>query len=234
LITAALRFGGESPPLKSKDKIGSGSIGIVSNQEPVMTLILIDEPDQVQREVDPLLLDSLASRGFSPDELIKLLSPDGAPAFDPGAMKSPDASTAASTLNAAQRAVLFGRYVGQVDARVERAWIKPRSPIGAPTFNCRVLITQDRDGNVKETTLQACNGDLRWQLSLVRGIQSASPLPSPPDQRVFADALTMNFTARPYTAGSNEDAYEPVAAAESGSADGVTAIGRVPPVVGAE
>jgi hypothetical protein len=36
--------------------------------------------------------------------------------------------------DASARAAQFGRYVGQISARIERAWIRPRSPIGAGGF----------------------------------------------------------------------------------------------------
>jgi len=46
--------------------------------------------------------------------------------------------------------MMFGRYMGQNSARVERAWVRPRSIPPSGSFNCRVQITQDRRGDVEE------------------------------------------------------------------------------------
>lgn len=191
---------------------GAGSIGLVTDREPVMTLILIDEP-QVTHEKDLMADDEMASRGFAPvDRLLTILSPDAAPAVDVDEQVSPDMDVPAATDSAALRAVLFGRYVGQIDARVERAWMRPRTAIGAKRFECQVLVKQDHAGNVQETTLQHCNGDDRWQLSMVQAIQSASPLPAPPDPKVFTQALTLTFTSEAFAPGGSTEGFEPVGA----------------------
>jgi hypothetical protein len=105
-------------------------------------------------------------------------------------------------------ALMFGRYVGQITARIQRAWIMPRTPIASDLFACRVRIVQDRDGRVMEIELARCNGDVRWQTSLVAGIQSASPLPAPPDPDVFSRTLTLEFTALPFAAGGSAEGFE--------------------------
>lgn len=197
LIVSAIGYASTPPAATPRENSGAGSIEIISDQTPVMTVIFLDEPSPVQQVSKPQTLETLASRGFAPDELIKLLSPDGEPTFDADKGSTLHAVVASASLDAAQRAVLFGRYLGQVDARIERGWQKPRSPIGAAQFKCQVMVKQDRDGNIRGTALLACNGDERWQLSLIHAIQRASPLPSPPDQRVFADALTLTFNALP-------------------------------------
>jgi TonB C terminal len=107
---------------------------------------------------------------------------------------------------------LFGRYLAQINARIDRAWMRPRTPIGAGRFNCQVRIEQDPAGNVTEVLLQRCNGSSRWQLSLVHAIQSASPLPAPRDPALFVRAIHMNFYARPDDSGLIADQYEPPSA----------------------
>ena len=217
MLAAALWYAGSPPAAHSRDESGPGSIEVVSNQEPVTTLILIDDPHPVQA-AEPLSSESLASRGFADaDLLVKLLSPDATPALDSDSSQPDGESVVPDTLDATQRGILFTRYVGQVDARIDRAWIRPRTPIGASEFQCRVLVTQDKRGNVIQTELQSCNGDTRWQLSLVQAVQSASPLPAPPDKRLFADALTLAFKAVPYRPGLDEEEYEPVAVATAQS-----------------
>lgn len=103
-----------------------------------------------------------------------------------------------------------GRYLGQIQARVDRAWLRPRTAIGAPIFQCQVQIDQDGAGRVLEIALLACNGDSRWQLSLVHAIEAASPLPAPPDPGVFAHRLVLHFRALAYAPGQPADGYEPL------------------------
>jgi hypothetical protein len=106
-------------------------------------------------------------------------------------------------------ALILGQYLGQIDARIDRAWRRPRGPIGSERFICQVRIGQDGQGNVTDVTLEACNGTLAWQLSLVHAIESASPLPAPADPSVFAHALHVRFEAAPFGPESPPEEYEP-------------------------
>ena len=134
---------------------------------------------------------------------------------------SPDAG------DAALRALMFGRYTGQIKARIERAWIRPRIPVhdatvsgrssvdtdfvassDSETFTCRVQIRQDVRGNVQEVLLLQCDGAEAWRRSLVIAINQASPLPAPPTSKVFKRALTMSFEAIAYQPGIASDGYE--------------------------
>jgi hypothetical protein len=107
------------------------------------------------------------------------------------------------------QALMFGRYVGQISARIDRAWIKPRTPVPSGRFACRARILQDHKGVVREIELEGCNGDSQWQMSLVQAIQSASPLPAPPDPGVFAGTLQIELTADPFVPGGNSEGFEP-------------------------
>jgi len=107
------------------------------------------------------------------------------------------------------RSMLFGRYMGQISARVERAWMRPRSVPTAGKFACRAQITQDQTGQVQEITLQECTGDPLWQVSLVRAINGASPFPAPPDPSVFSNLITVEFDSDPYVPGESEQGFEP-------------------------
>jgi hypothetical protein len=110
-----------------------------------------------------------------------------------------------------EHALMFGRYLGQVTARIERAWVRPRTAIGSASFVCLVQVEQDRERNVKEVTLKQCNGTTAWQLSLVRAIESASPFPAPPEPAVFSHTLTFEMTADAFTEGGSAEGYEPLA-----------------------
>lgn len=109
-----------------------------------------------------------------------------------------------------QRSVLAGKYMNQIEARISRTWMRPRTAIDADSFDCSVHIEQDRDGTVLSIELIDCNGDLRWQRSLVTAIQRASPLSAPPEPSVFASVLILRFQAKAYQRFvSNESDYEP-------------------------
>lgn len=143
------------------------------------------------------------------------------PSVNPPASSARDANLqreAHSSLGA-----LYGRYVGQIRARIDRAWRRPRTAIGAPLFQCQVQIEQDSLGQVSDITLVQCDGAARWQLSLVRAIEAASPLPAPPDPAVFTRHVLLEFRAMAYTPHAPAGLYEPVAslsgiAAQQGSA----------------
>jgi len=107
------------------------------------------------------------------------------------------------------RALMFGRYIGQITARVDRAWLRPRMPLASGRFECRARIVQDKDGSVREIELEDCPGDPSWQLSLVRAIQTASPLPAPPDPSVFSRTLRVQFTSESFSPSADPAAFEP-------------------------
>jgi hypothetical protein len=117
-----------------------------------------------------------------------------------------------------EQARLFGIYTGQIQARINRIWRRPRTPVNESdhaeaattdqSFQCRAQIVQDAKGNVKEILMLRCNGSLAWQRSLVIAIQQASPLPAPPSARVFSHSITFNFLGLAYVPGSPDDDYE--------------------------
>jgi hypothetical protein len=118
--------------------------------------------------------------------------------------------------NDAQRSLLLGMYMGQIKARIDRAWARPRVAVGgkaSESFSCQVEIAQDSNGYVTEVTLVHCNGNAHWQQSLVSGIQSASPLPAPPDPSLFASQLRLSFDATAFVTGGPEQGFEPEALA---------------------
>jgi TonB C terminal len=131
------------------------------------------------------------------------------PEAEPREGSSPEADSLEPTSDRQARAELFGRYLGQVRARIERAWWRPRAPIGSDLFDCDLLVIQDARGKVLEVTLQRCNGSIPWQMSLVRAVERASPLPAPPDPKVFTGSLRLSFTSHAYAPGADEQGFEP-------------------------
>lgn len=83
-------------------------------------------------------------------------------------------------------------YRDQIKARIERAWYHTndaRLGVGG----CKVNISQSESGEVKQISFQHCLALPRWRDSLRRAIQQASPLPAPPDEKYFADEVTIEF-----------------------------------------
>jgi hypothetical protein len=118
---------------------------------------------------------------------------------------------AGSTLDQAGYLAMYGRYTTQATARVERAWLRSRTPIAGGQFHCTVRIEQGPSGDVRSTELINCNGDSEWQESLVFAIERSSPLPAPPDPAVFSPQLILSFSAAAYVEGvSREEEYEQV------------------------
>jgi TonB-like protein len=194
------------------NRTGVGAIAVASSQEAVMTVVFIKEVLPAERTAPPTPLD-LASRGMTPpDLLVVVFSPDSSPAIETAAdpRKDEDSSVPPEAVgDQTQHALLYGRYLGQVQARIERAWMRPRTEIGAPRFSCGARIEQDRRGKVVGIKLDHCNGSERWQQSLRSAIQTASPLPAPPDPSVYADRLWLTFGSEGFAPGGSAQGIEP-------------------------
>jgi hypothetical protein len=196
------------PAPRLPSRTGAGASAVASSREPVMTAIFINEASPVERlaTVKPV---ELASRGVAPMDLpVIVFSPDNSPASlaDPN---SQDRSPTETVGDQTQHALLYGRYLGQIQARIDRAWVRPRTEIGAPRFSCGARIEQDTRGAVLNVKLEHCVGTPRWQQSLVSAIRTASPLPAPPDPSVYADVLLLVFESDGFRPGGSSDEFEP-------------------------
>jgi hypothetical protein len=202
LLFGTIIFGTHGrPPLKPLTEGASASQQNEHATEFVSTLLLLDD-------------HSITSPDQPPDDsAYEALQPNSQPvsdsvfiaALNTPTLPEPGGSVAGADENApsseaagdeAGRAVLFGRYMGQIKARIERAWDYPVSR-QTEKFDCKVQIKQNAHGDVQEVTLQRCGNDPAWQTSLVQAIQSASPLSAPPDDSVFTDLITLSFDAKP-------------------------------------
>ena len=225
LLLLSVLLGAQAAKVRHPDVQGVGAARISSREVPSETLILLNLSTPVKSH--PPLMGHLASAGLLPADLpMTMISPDPLPHFNSRADRATDDKAAAAPIdrgNAVLRAALFGRYTGQIDARIERAWRRPRSPVNGEEvssnglwftaarkraivdepFQCQVRILQDRQGNVQEIQLLRCNGSMAWRQSLVAAILTASPLPAPPSPTVFSDALTLTFVGHPFTSGSD-------------------------------
>ena len=210
LISSPLLLG--TAAHKARPVEGIGSVAWASQGEQQESMILLDlsalsasssdersTPENMSEGLDSQKFDiALASIEISPPPELQIEEAEEAEVSNEAAG---DPSGAAA---------LFGRYMSHVGARIERAWIRPRTPIAGGRFDCRARISQDRKGRVLSVELLDCGEDSAWQESLISAIQQASPLSSPPEQWLFAEAVTLNFSAAQYEAGtSSPHLYEP-------------------------
>lgn len=190
------------------DQAGAGANALHSRASVAEAMTLVDLSSLSNSEESPL--EDLASLGIEVP-LTKLLiagpDPFPPPVLDVTMEEDAASEAAGDTQGHAQ---MFGRYRGQISARIERAWRRPRHALTTPRFACQAKIEQDADGRVLSVELRRCDGDAAWQRSLVIAIEHASPLPSPPIPSVFASTLILDFSASPFVAGvSDESEYEP-------------------------
>lgn len=224
LVVQSLILGTSARTVHVPQITGPGSISAPNGTDPTLTLVLAQPTDPA--ESSGSLFEEFASRGSAPqDQPIALISPDPSPpAFDIKDQQSTDESADTTTVASGDptgRARLFGIYSTQIQARIERIWRRPRTPVVERTeerqsiadidesFQCQAQVLQDAHGNVQEILLPHCNGSAEWQRSLVIAIQQASPLPAPPDPTVFSQSITVSFIGYSYEEKSNVEEYEP-------------------------
>ena len=92
---------------------------------------------------------------------------------------------------AAVNAGLLSQYLAQIQARIQRAWIRP--PSARAGLNCVVYVTQVPSGEVVSVRIGECNGDDIVRQSIEAAVYRASPLPLPSDPALFERNLRLNF-----------------------------------------
>src|SRR6185312_8195474 len=145
-----LVLGGGHPQRMHNEQEGGSMSGV-----PAMTVVnledTVDEQAEQERESEASLEALvLPERALVPTGSFRP-STGEAPRLDVDVSPSAQDSPAS---NDGENALLFGRYLGQVTARIERAWLRPRTPVGTSSFECLVQVEQDRDRSVKEITLK--------------------------------------------------------------------------------
>jgi TonB C terminal len=208
LAVPSLILGAAAHKPHKQEPLGAGVQRTASPVAPAETLVLISLSNSVKPDADPL--GGTGALGFRLEKVRAPLTPPSLPSisFDGADLPAAAPETTANAGDAAERVLMFGRYTGQISARIERAWEKPKSPVNKlsterswvaidpDTFVCQVQIRQDNRGNVQEVLLLACNGTEAWRHSLVIAINQSSPLPAPPIPTVFQRTLTMTFSAQ--------------------------------------
>ena len=83
------------------------------------------------------------------------------------------------------------QWAAAIQARVQRAWIRPSS--AQTGLDCRVAVTQAAGGTVIRAEVKECNGDEAVRQSLEAAVFRASPLPPPPDPSLFERNIELRF-----------------------------------------
>lgn len=91
----------------------------------------------------------------------------------------------------AESAGLLNEYVALIEQRVVRNWNRP--PSARPGLECHVRVTQTPGGTVLQVQIDRCNGDDAVRQSIEAAVMRSSPLPPPPDPRLFERNLVLVF-----------------------------------------
>lgn len=83
------------------------------------------------------------------------------------------------------------QWAAAIQARVQRAWIRP--PSARTGLDCKVAVTQIPGGTVVAVKVLECNGDEVVRQSIEAAVYRASPLPAPPDPALFERNLELRF-----------------------------------------
>jgi hypothetical protein len=218
MVIQSLPLGYRGPKAKPPETQLSADAASKSKADPIESLVLITLPDAAHSHENVI-------SSFADLSKMKIRSPVN---VDPPALlnvealalsEEPPSKSSADSNDAAELGRLIGIYTGQIKARVDRVWRRPRTPVNeddtaatadaGDSFQCEAQIVQDNLRNVQEILLPRCNGSAAWQRSLVLAIRQASPLPAPPIVSVFSQSITLYFTGLRFIAGDAEDDYEP-------------------------
>jgi colicin import membrane protein len=91
----------------------------------------------------------------------------------------------------AENAGLLNQYIAMIEQRIVRNWNRP--PSARPGLQCEVRVAQAPGGTVLQVRLGACNGDAAVRQSIEAAVMRSSPLPPPPDPRLFERNLVLVF-----------------------------------------
>lgn len=91
----------------------------------------------------------------------------------------------------AEDAGLLNQYIAMIEQRVVRNWNRP--PSARPGLECEVNVSQAPTGMVLTVAIGRCNGDAAVRQSIEAAVLRSSPLPPPPDPRLFERNLKLIF-----------------------------------------
>lgn len=91
----------------------------------------------------------------------------------------------------AANAGLLNQYIAMIEQAIVRNWNRP--PSARTGLECTVRVAQTPNGTVLSVQIGQCNGDAAVKQSIEAAVIKASPLPLPPDPRVFDRNLVFVF-----------------------------------------
>jgi colicin import membrane protein len=91
----------------------------------------------------------------------------------------------------AANAGLLNQYIAMIQQAIVRNWNRP--PSARSGLECTVKVAQTPSGTVLSVQIGQCNGDAAVKQSIEAAVIKASPLPPPPDPRVFERNLVFVF-----------------------------------------
>jgi len=86
---------------------------------------------------------------------------------------------------------LRGRYIADIQNKVERNWIRPAS--ARQGLKCKVSVSQIPGGEVINVAVTQCIGDEVFRRSVEAAVYKASPLPRPSDPGLFDREIVFTF-----------------------------------------
>jgi colicin import membrane protein len=91
----------------------------------------------------------------------------------------------------ARNSPAMAAYVALIQQHVERRWNRP--PSAGSDLDCEVRVVQAPGGSVLSAQVTRCNGDAAVRQSIETAVLRSSPLPPPPDPRLFERTLVFLF-----------------------------------------
>jgi hypothetical protein len=212
LVSAPLILGFSARKVPPRPDQAPGSVAWSSEGNQRESMVLLDLSALTASEFDAATIPDMKSEGIEIEELALAFA--NAKISPPPEIQIEDSADAESSSDPAGdpagAAALYGRYMGQIASRIERAWMRPRLPVEGGRFDCHARIAQDRRGRVLSIEYLQCGGDAAWRESLKSAIMRSSPLSAPPEQWLFAETITLSFSADQYVANKTpEYLYEP-------------------------
>ncbi|HTE40316.1 MAG TPA: cell envelope integrity protein TolA, partial [Steroidobacteraceae bacterium] len=91
----------------------------------------------------------------------------------------------------AENSGMLSQWAALIEQRVVRNWTKPASARAG--IQCDVRVNQAPGGIVLSVQIEKCNGDSAVQESIKAAVLRSSPLPPPPDARLFQRVIVFVF-----------------------------------------
>src|SRR5262249_55100696 len=91
----------------------------------------------------------------------------------------------------AEKSGVRNEYLAMIEEAIYRNWNRP--PSARAGLECEVKVAQAPGGTVLSVQIGQCNGDAAVRQSVEAAVMRASPLPAPPDPRLFDRNLVLIF-----------------------------------------